>query len=136
MKTTIFWQKCLLQDPETEKYLVMKRSDYGKDAWLWDLIWGQVHFGEDAKDALRREAQEETWLMLHEVYPLDVHSRLFTEEKWFIFTLRVCDAYTWTIRLSEEHTEYRWVDGDELLQLPMRDTVERVKPVIESFVQE
>lgn len=136
MKTTIFWQKCLLQDPETAKYLVLKRSDYGKDAWLWDLIGGQVNFGEDAKDALRREAQEETWLILHEVYPLDVHSRLFNEEKWFIFTLRVCDEYTWTIRLSEEHTEYTWVDGDELLQLAMRDTVERVKPVIESFVLE
>ena len=125
-----------MQDPVTEKFLVLKRSDYGKDAGLRDLIGGQVNFGEDARDALRREGQEETGLLLEEMFPLDVHSRLFTEDRWFVFTLRVCDAFTGEIQLSEEHTEFARVDGDELLSLPMRDTVEHVKPIITSYVHQ
>lgn len=135
--TTIFWQKCLLQDPVTKKFLVLQRTDYAKDGGLRDIPGGQVHFGEDAKEAIRREVLEETGMVAWVVTPLDVHSRLFTEERWFIFTLRVCTDVVVPaqgIVLSEEHSQYARVDGEALLALPMRDTVEFVKPVIKAYM--
>jgi 8-oxo-dGTP pyrophosphatase MutT (NUDIX family) len=137
MQTTIIWQKCLLLDPETKKILVMQRSDYKKDGWKRDVIGGTVEFGEELSEAIKREAEEETWIVLDVVRPLDIHSRMIGEERFFVFNLRVCEAWHYindSVVLSDEHTAWQRVDRTTFDQLELKDTVAHVKPIIKKFI--
>ncbi len=140
MQTTIVWQKCLIVDPATKKCLVMQRSDYKKDGGKRDMVWWSVDFGEDMHVAIRRESVEETGVVLKNICPLHVCSRLFTDnaERFFVFVLWVCeqrDMPNNEIILSSEHTVYKWVSIDELCQLDLRDTVAYVLPQIKEYFQ-
>jgi 8-oxo-dGTP diphosphatase len=138
MQTTIVWQKCLLLDPTTKKILVMQRSDYKKDGGKRDLIGGSVDFGEEVSVAIKREAEEETGILLDDIRPLHVTSRLFTEssDRFFVFILWVCESWKYAqenVSLSDEHTTWKWLDIDEFLSLDLRDTVDNVVWVIENY---
>jgi len=138
MQTTIVWQKCLIIDPETKNCLVMQRSDYKKDPGKRDIVWWSVDLGEDLIFSIKREAKEETWIELLNARPLDIHSRMVSEERFLVFNLRVCDKRSYLhsdIVLSEEHTAYKRVDLKEFLTLNFNDTIEFVKPQIKNYLQ-
>jgi 8-oxo-dGTP pyrophosphatase MutT (NUDIX family) len=138
MQTTIVGQKCLLVHPETKKILVLLRSDYKKDGGTWDFIGWSAEFGENIVDAIKREAMEETWIILDIVRPRDLHSRMIGEDRWFVFNLRVCEDWHFaqdTIVLSNEHTEWKRVDRDTFKTLPIRQTVGYVQWPIKQFIE-
>jgi hypothetical protein len=66
---------------------------------------------------------EETTITLIDPKPIHVHSRMLEIEKWFHFTLWVCDDFTGNIVLSNEHIAYEWVDKQKLSELKLRETV-------------
>ena len=138
MQTTIVWQKCLIVDSSTKKILVLQRSDYKKDWGTWDLVWWTAEFGENIADAIKREAMEETWIILDIVRPRDLHSRMIGEDRWFVFNLRVCEDWHFasdTIVLSSEHTEWKRIDRDTFVTLPLRETVKHVQWPIKQFIE-
>lgn len=90
MMTTIFGQKCVLADPDTHKFLVLQRSNYKHDGGVRDFVGGKVDTGEDAKASLRREAQEEAKILLHNFTPIDIISYTHTDNEFFIFALWGC----------------------------------------------
>ncbi|MDP2670621.1 MAG: NUDIX domain-containing protein [bacterium] len=127
----------MLVDPQTHKFLVMCRSDYKNDGGVWDMIGGKVETGEDAKEALRREAKEETQISLQTLRPLDLISHITSRGDFFIFALRVCEERTLNhgeIQLSHEHTDYKRVRSDEFLRLPLKNSVAKVKDQIVSYM--
>lgn len=137
MQTTIVWQKCLIVDSATKKFLVLQRSDYKKDWGTWDLVWWTAEFGENIADAIKREAVEEAWIVLDEVFPLDLHSRMVGEERWFVFNLRVCDKRHFVnenIMLSHEHIARKRVDFDAFITLPLKETVSYVQEPIKQYL--
>jgi 8-oxo-dGTP diphosphatase len=97
--------KVILIDDEN-RLLIMKSSDMNVQfAGEWDLPGGHIHIGEDAIDGLKREVKEET--------TLDITSpeRIYEEGRIKFYKTR---RYNGTIKLSEEHTEYKWVTIQEL----------------------
>lgn len=132
---TKFGQKCIIFDKEANKILVMKRSHYKGDGDIWDFVGGSVDFGEDSKEAIKREALEETGLTLINPQIIDLHSRLLRPDFFFIFGLYYCDHIDGEIKLSHEHTEYRWVSLSEFDTLPLKDSVKYVKPVIMEYLK-
>ena len=119
----------------------MQRSDYKKDGGKRDLIGGSVDLGEEVSVAIKREAEEETGILLDEIRPLHVTSRLFTEntDRFFVFILWVCESWKYaqeTVWLSDEHTAWKWVEVEEFLSLDLRDTVDNVTWVIENYFRD
>jgi 8-oxo-dGTP diphosphatase len=97
--------KVILIDDEN-RLLIMKSSDMNVQfAGEWDLPGGHIHIGEDALEGLSREVKEET--------TLDIASpeRIYEEGRIKFYKTR---QYNGTIKLSEEHTEYKWVTIQEL----------------------
>ena len=88
------------------KVLLIKRSDYTpKFAGSWDLPGGHIHIGEDKLDGLEREVNEETGLSVEN--PEELYSE--KDETFYI-----ADLPNSPVKLSDEHTEYKLVDIDDI----------------------
>jgi len=101
------------------KFLVTKRSpinDFLPNHF--DLPGGTVEFGEDPKEALKREIFEETSLSVNISRPIYLYSQV-QKERHQIWIIYECEYKGGEIKLNpEEHNEYKWVNFDEAKNLP------------------
>jgi 8-oxo-dGTP diphosphatase len=96
------------------KVLLLKRANTHK----WELPGGTVEHGESIFDALKREMREETGLQsIHILQPIgnwDKVSGHETYQEHRIVLMYQIHPDSFDIILSEEHTEYQWIDRETL----------------------
>lgn len=125
-----FLQKAVVFHPtEPKKFLAIKRSPKAHNRPNdWDLIGGNVSFGELHEVSLRREITEETGLQVGALVPTQIATN-FHDNIYYLYINYKTTALSDTVTLSEEHTEYRWVTKDEFIRLKpaqfLLDSVER-----------
>lgn len=109
----------LIFDPDTNRYLLLKRSD-SKDvgAGQWECPTGRVDQGEGIEDALVREVREELQV---EALPLFIIGTTHfyrgepEPENELVGLIYACTIEKPAdIRISEEHSEARWMSREEL----------------------
>lgn len=110
-----FHQKAIVVNSEG-KFLTLKKSYAEK---TWDLPGGAVEIPEEHEAGLRREIREETGCEVGaSIRPLSVSSGYNQkEDEYFLFIGYVIAAISSEVKLSSEHTEFRWVTREEFLQL-------------------
>ncbi len=94
------------------KVLLLKRRPHDvHKPGEWDIPGGRLELGENPFDGLRRETMEEAGCEIEIVMPIDVH--FFTREdgQQIQLTIFVCKLASEGIALSEEHTEYKWIEA-------------------------
>lgn len=76
----------------------------------WDVPGGRLDPNESPFLGLKREAMEEISAEIEIDMPLDIH--YFTRQDGQQITLMIflCRLITDEIKLSEEHTEFKWLD--------------------------
>lgn len=96
------------------KVLIIKRDDRDQvGAGAWECAGGKIDFGETLEDALLREVREEVGLDVT-VEKLLYAATFYTDPTREVIVLTYkCRAEHTQVLLSEEHSEYRWVDEDE-----------------------
>ena len=123
------------------EYLLLKRSsmrDFGAD--VWECVTGRVNQGESFETALHREAREETGLSVR-IEGLVGLSHVYRGEtvpenelQGVVFACAIEGDET--VRRSTEHSEHRWIGGEEAKEfltecLPgvvwLRRTIERAE---------
>lgn len=127
INNVLFLQKCLLVNQDS-KILALKRSlTKDKDrSGCWDLPGGTYELGEDVIDSIKREVKEETNLLISNPRPIYLASgfnflnQFMSGENVFAAT-HVCHQWTGDLRISDEHTEYRWVSPQEFLTYDFGD---------------
>ncbi len=130
MEPTFFVQKIAIQDNQ-DKILFLKRSDYkSKGANMWDLPGGSVDFAEDSKESIKRECREEVNIKLNSFKPIDVFSRPAEPSGQYIFITYFSNDFEGELKLSEEHTEYKWCTKEEFENLDLFGSVLRVKDIL------
>lgn len=88
------------------KVLMLKRSNYvNKYSGEWDLPGGHIRVGEDFEKGMRREVKEET--------DLDIEDLKFIE-KIENLSFYLCEYNKNPIKLSHEHTKYRFFEKENL----------------------
>lgn len=102
------------------KILVTKRSEYKEvHAGYWDLTGGQLNDGEQPFECAIREVKEETGLTVKPIEVLTAYSFDY-KEYWGTVILIRAKHIDGEVKLSGEHTEYKWIESSELKNLTPR----------------
>ena len=115
-----FFQKAIISHPTNPSlFLTMRRAlDDESRPGSWDFPGGNVEFGEQNTQALKREVIEETGLVLKDCEIKFLDGFLDTQAQVYrLFAGFIATSTTDMITLSHEHSEYRWVTKDEFLTL-------------------
>lgn len=115
-----FLQKAVVFHSDKHKlFLALKRSpDSRSRPNDWDLAGGNVLFGELNEDSLRREIGEEANLEIDKFVSVQVITTYDKEEEiYYLFIGFYCRATNKKVRISDEHSEYRWVTKEEFVKL-------------------
>ena len=135
----MFGVGALIAEPHTGKILVLKRSSGHSNfnGEKWELVYGRKHQHEDIEAALRRECREELGVDLTEIGPV---LRLWhfyrgepKPETEIIGVTFLCSIGDQEIRLSAEHSEYRWLSPEEALELI---TVSGIRDDVTIFIEQ
>lgn len=105
------------------KFLLLKREPGAEDYQnLWDFVGGRLDSGETPADAAVRETFEESSLKI-DPGP-EVKTVVFEEEKRILtFHYFAPEAFTGTVTLSSEHTDFAWFTEDEIKELEVHPSV-------------
>lgn len=112
----------LVLDPDTNRYLVLRRSDE-KDfaAGAWECVTGRLDQGEGFEDALYREVREELGVeaqILFMVGTTHFHrgdARPENELVGVVYCVTISELDD--VRLSDEHSEFRWLAASQAAEL-------------------
>jgi 8-oxo-dGTP diphosphatase len=107
-------QKALIKNGD--KFLIVKRSSTSKTyPNHWDLPGGKLEHGENPTEGLVREVKEETSLKIKVLEPI------FSYLETIIYPAYVIvyhgEILSGKIKLSHEHSEYKWVTEQELKRM-------------------
>ncbi|MFH0856595.1 MAG: NUDIX domain-containing protein [bacterium] len=112
-----FLQKIIIFHPEEYKFLALKRSkNMETRPSCYDLPGGNVLFGELHMDSLKKEIKEETGIEAEDI-KIAYFITNYENGIYYIFAGYTGNALSENIKLSHEHSEYRWVTKEEFLKL-------------------
>lgn len=116
-----FLQKAVVYHPKEDKILALRRppTAHGRPD-CWDLPGGNVLFGENHLDSLQSEIVEETSLKVRTVRPVQVVTNC-ERGIYYLFIGYSCKATSLKVKISDEHSEYKWVTTEEFLKLESAD---------------
>ena len=102
---------------EGRLFIIKRAKDDVQSPGIWEIPGGRIDLGEDPILGLMREIREETGLYVDVVYPLSV--RHFTRRDGQVITMLIflCKPKKGHIQLSEEHSEFRWMEINDYKKL-------------------
>ncbi len=116
------------------KLLILKRRPNDPQRpGAWDIPGGRLELGEDPFEGLKREAREEINCEIEIIMPISVHHFVRDDGQKITLTIFLSKLLTHEIKISEEHTEYRWIDlaqASEVLPeffIPALENLKRIK---------
>ena len=112
----------LVWSPAKDKYLLLRRSgdkDFASGAW--ECVTGRVDQGEGLEDALQREVREELGVDVEIEFIIGTthfyRGPESAENELIGIVCCVSLEDVESIRVSNEHSEHRWVSLDEARQM-------------------
>ena len=109
----LFGPRATIYNTKTNKVLLLQRNDGNN---VWEIPGGKRENNEDIVDALKREVQEETGLIINE-YKLVYVSPIFENHpvlKPFLNIGYLCLVDNSDVVISDEHIDYKWVSIEEI----------------------
>lgn len=101
------------------KILAVRRSDVDDHKpGVWEMPGGGVDQEESPQEALKREILEETGLIVTVGKPFNVFSFKKDTGEFKVGITFVCEYVSGEVKISEEHSEYRWIEPKEFAELP------------------
>lgn len=114
--------------------LLLKRAstkDHGAEEW--EPVSGRVESGESAPEAVYREALEETSLQVEVLHPFDTFYFLRGQNKEELIGITfLCRYVSGQLRISEEHSEAKWVPIASLREL---EVAPPIKECFEKYIR-
>ena len=100
-----------------ERTLLLKRAEGTGNAGTWGLPGGKVEKGESMIAGAVRETIEETGVSDVPGDRLDAFESRDGTHRWTTYLYRIRSPFE--VTLSDEHSEYKWVDLDKLGDLEL-----------------
>ncbi|KAA0549275.1 NUDIX domain-containing protein [Bacillus sp. BGMRC 2118] len=102
---------------QNNKVLVIKRSSNDEvGAGTWEFVGGKIDFGEKLEEALQREIEEETKLVVTVGQLLYATTFMTKSNRQVVLLTYLCHSVGTEVTLSHEHDDYQWCETDQLHQ--------------------
>lgn len=113
--------KILLRNKEG-KYLILCRSEekYPEVGKKWDIPGGRIDAGVSLLENLKREVTEETGLQVESEPKLLAAQDIIKKDK-HVVRLTYAGEANGEAKLSDEHTDLKWLTLEEISKIPMLD---------------
>ncbi|MBU5537128.1 MAG: NUDIX domain-containing protein [Candidatus Aenigmatarchaeota archaeon] len=118
---------------KNNKFLILKRAQNETYGSMWEFPGGKVDANEKLVECAKREVIEESGLIPNKII-YKGYSERFTEEingdsGHVIVHHFYCNDFKGKVKLSREHTDFKWITKEEILKMKMggeirSDTVE------------
>lgn len=100
------------------KILVLKRNDQDDHKpSIWETVGGGMDKEESPQEALLREISEETGLRVNVGSPFNIFTFKKDTGEFKVGITFLCEYVSGEVSLSNEHSEYRWIEPKEFAQL-------------------
>lgn len=115
------------------KYLVIERNadKYPETGAKWDIVGGRIDKGSSLLENLRREIMEETGLVMTSEPKLITAQDIIKTDKHVVRLTYLGEA-DGEVKLSEEHSAYKWISLEEISMLEPMDSY--FKEVINKYL--
>lgn len=98
------------------KFLLLKKKQESQDHFgFWELPGGGMEYDETPIEAMKREAWEETGLVIRVIGPISTFY-VKRPQKQIVGLIFLCETSDEDVRLSDEHQDYVFVDREEAKQ--------------------
>ena len=123
---------------ETEngiEFLLLKRADDQVYSGLWQMVTGKIKENEHAYETAIREIKEETGLTPLQLWVAPTVNSFYEPKDEYICLLPVFAARVESnqIKLSDEHTDYKWVDKTTAQKLLAWEGQRKAVQIIEDY---
>lgn len=104
------------------KALLLKSTSLENTDFLWELPGGLIEINEESEEALKREALEETGMVIKVGKPIEVHTanyEKFTVKNGKVYKVRLivitflCSFVSGDFKISDEHSEAKFFTPEE-----------------------
>jgi len=117
------------------EFLLLKRSEGQSYPGIWQMVTGKIKDNEKAYQTALREIKEETGLVPLQLWVAPTVNSFYEPKNEFIcllpvFAVRVDSL---KVKLSDEHTEYKWVKNEEAKKLLAWDGQRKSVQIIEDY---
>lgn len=127
-------------DENQVEFLLLKRSDGEIYSGIWQMVTGSIDKNEKAYQTALREIKEETNLSPKQFWVVPNVNSFYEPKKDYICMVPVFAALVdldCQVTISNEHSEYKWVDVDEAKKLlAWRGQRNSVDIIFEYFTKE
>jgi molecular chaperone GrpE len=112
-------QKAVLYDEKQDKFLIAKVRDkegwYYKNMGPWEFVGGTLEENELLIDSLKREVFEEAGKIDIEIKDIVNTVEFDTVSGKKIFLMYLIKYFGGDLRMSDEHSEFKWISADEII---------------------
>lgn len=122
MNDVMVLQKCIITRSDSMVLAIKRTTSDRHRSGCWDLPGGGYEEGEDIVDAIKREVMEEVGLTITDPTPIYLASAIDDSSELMSGHIVFANFYytrDWVgeIKLSNEHTQYKWVSPKDFLNL-------------------
>lgn len=104
--------KSFIVNERGELLLIKRGGNNPHKPGVWEIPGGRLEPMEDPFEGLKREIKEETGLDVEVMNPLRIHHFTRDDGQKITMITFLCKPVSGSVNLSNEHTEYLWIEMD------------------------
>ena len=130
--------RCFIFDKDKNILIIKRSANDRKDPNKWEIPGGKLDKGEDLISSKNREVKEETGLTIQQINPMVFANSYVIEDGGYkdftyISIFSINKVKKGKVKISDEHSEYSWVNYNEMLKRDLTKEVRKAAVIFKNL---